>query len=318
MKHSIRITAIILLFFFLAQIFGIALLAYEATPAYSATDDALSQPTIEYPSTAIGDRPEFSVDYGPVLYILIGVGVGTLILLGIMRLKKARVIWKWWYFLAVVLTVTAALGVLMHATLALLLAVALAYLKITRYNFYIHNTTEIFMYAGLALLFAPLFSVFWAAVLLLLISIYDMYAVWKSKHMVRLASFTKKTELFAGILVNYTQKGNKTEVVQSIPQVDTILSKKPQKAQPHRAALLGGGDVLFPLLFAGAVFNEFLLLFYTKIVAFFSALVIASCAAIALYLLFSLAKKDKFYPAMPFISIGCFAGYLILRLILLL
>jgi hypothetical protein len=43
--------------------------------------------------------------------------------------------------------------------------------------------------------------------------------------------------------------------------------------------------------------------------SFTSAIIISLSAAFALYLLLTYGKKDKFYPAMPFISAGCFIGY---------
>ena len=53
-------------------------------------------------------------------------------------------------------------------------------------------------------------------------------------------------------------------------------------------------------MFAGVVMGK---------VGFVNALVIPACAAIALFLLLYFGKKDRFYPAMPFITAGCLAGY---------
>jgi len=36
---------------------------------------------------------------------------------------------------------------------------------------------------------------------------------------------------------------------------------------------------------------------------------------LALFSLFMYAKKNKFYPAMPFLTAGCFIGFLIAKLI---
>lgn len=298
MKHSIKITALLLLFFIITQILGIVLLALE-----------VDVNTISYPTTSIGDRPEFTTTYGPLAYLLVGVAFGTVALLGIMRLSRAKTIWKYWYLLAVILSITTALGVLMPSILALTIALLLGYMKITRHNFYLHNFTEVLMYSGLGVLFAPLFSVTWAAVLLVIISLYDMYAVWHSKHMAKLATFTRDSQLFAGIMVNYDTRTK---------QVVTATERKALSTKPKHvtSALLGGGDVLFALLFSGAVFSEFLV-FRSITLAMFAAFTTAIGAAIALYLLFYLAKKDVFYPAMPFVSLGCFIAYLLLRIVVL-
>ena len=73
-----------------------------------------------------------------------------------------------------------------------------------------------------------------------------------------------------------------------------------------KMAILGGGDLGFPLIFAGVVF---------KSVGLYQAMIIPVFAAIALLLLLLLGRKDRFYPAMPFISAGCFVGYVAVLLI---
>ena len=74
-----------------------------------------------------------------------------------------------------------------------------------------------------------------------------------------------------------------------------------------RSAVLGGGDVAFPLLFSGVVMKT------TGSYVF--PLIITLTTAIALGLLLTYSEKGKFYPAMPFISAGCFVGYLVCMLI---
>ena len=102
-----------------------------------------------------------------------------------------------------------------------------------------------------------------------------MYAVWKSKHMIKLAKFQTKLKTFAGLFIPYAK---------------------------NKVALLGGGDIAFPLLFAGAVLLQ---------KGLYSSILVIIYSALALTLLFLFGKKKKFYPAMPFISLGCFIGYLI-------
>jgi hypothetical protein len=49
--------------------------------------------------------------------------------------------------------------------------------------------------------------------------------------------------------------------------------------------------------------------------AFVKTLIIPLFAGLALLYLLVKAEKDKFYPAMPFLSIGCLAGYGVLWLV---
>ncbi|MBT3450841.1 hypothetical protein HN448_02655, partial [archaeon] len=64
-------------------------------------------------------------------------------------------------------------------------------------------------------------------------------------------------------------------------------------------AILGGGDIAFPLMFTGVVMIDF---------GMKLSLLVSLATTLSLYILFRLAKKDKYYPAMPFVSAGCFVG----------
>jgi len=66
-------------------------------------------------------------------------------------------------------------------------------------------------------------------------------------------------------------------------------------------AILGGGDVVFPIITAGVV-----LLTY----GFFYSMFVIFGAALGLLYLFINSQKKKFYPAMPFITAGIFLGLL--------
>ena len=75
------------------------------------------------------------------------------------------------------------------------------------------------------------------------------------------------------------------------------LNKKNTKNIKVNMAILGGGDVVFPIITAGVVFLAW---------GLFAAIMVSIGATIALSLLLYYSEKGKFYPAMPFISIGCF------------
>ncbi|HEY9701428.1 MAG TPA: hypothetical protein V6C58_03225, partial [Allocoleopsis sp.] len=90
-------------------------------------------------------------------------------------------------------------------------------------------------------------------------------------------------------------------------------------------AILGGGDIVFPLIFIGALMNSMILssvqinpavsIELIKQEAFLKSLIVVTSSTISLTLLFFFAKKDRFYPAMPFLTIGCLVGWLITLLI---
>ena len=69
--------------------------------------------------------------------------------------------------------------------------------------------------------------------------------------------------------------------------------------------MLGGGDIGFPLIFAGVILKEFGLK-YSLIIPFF--------AMLGLAFLLWWGDEKKFYPAMPFITVGCFLGLAVVEL----
>jgi len=165
---------------------------------------------------------------------------------------------------------------------SLLLALISGWYKVFKPNLYVHNLTELFVYGGLAVIFVPILNVLYGFVLLIGLSFYDMYAVWHSKHMIKMAKFQTKSGIFAGLLIPYarpSRKGKKVKV---------------------RTAVLGGGDIGFPLIFAGTVMVA---------KGFFPAVIVALGASASLAILLYFSQKDKFYPAMPFLTIGCAVGY---------
>ena len=177
-------------------------------------------------------------------------------------------------------------------------------MKIFKPKVWLHNLSEIFIYGGLAAIFVPVMNVFSAFMLLLLISIYDMYAVWHSKHMIKLAEFTNETNVFAGLSIPYERSSGKLKGKFTGKLVKSKI----------RNAILGGGDIGFPLLFAGTVLKT-LVMTDVLYIAFLKTLIIPIFTAIALLMLFIKGNKNKFYPAMPFLSIGCLVGYGIILLL---
>ena len=106
--------------------------------------------------------------------------------------------------------------------------------------------------------------------------------------MVKMAQFQSNAKMFAGLHFDYGKP---------------ISTKKVKRSKNSKmSAVLGGGDMGFPLLFSGVLLKTFSIP-QVAIVVFFTAA--------GLFALLTLSEKGKFYPAMPFITGGAFVGYLI-------
>ncbi|MEK6822310.1 MAG: presenilin family intramembrane aspartyl protease [Nanoarchaeota archaeon] len=275
-----------LILFLAAQYVGIAVVQnYVDVEATAATGNYTVRPLPAVAGVQL-ERPQLEENTSFV-YIMAAVLIGTGLILVLVRFKQVK-LWKLWFFLAVTICLTVAFGAFLNAIAAAVLAIVLALWKVLRPNIIVHNVTELFVYGGLAAFLAPVMNVWAALALLVLVSFYDMYAVWKSKHMVALATFQRDAGMFAGLLLPYSF-GNG-----AMPRSGSGPGMKVQ------TAVLGGGDMGFPLLFAATLLKQ---------QGLTAALTIPPFAALGLVVLLIMAKKDRFYPAMPAITIGCLVGW---------
>ena len=306
MKHTVKITLMIVLLFFAAQVVGLGV-----TNKYIDHQITSETGNVTFAALPYGiERPplEQSSSY---IWIISAILIGTVLVLLLIHFRK-NFLWKIWFLLAVIACLTIAFSAFVNQMAALAIAAAFGYWKIFRPNVIVHNLTEVFVYGGLAAIFVPIMNVFSVFMLLAAISVYDMIAVWKSKHMIKLAKFQAKSNIFAGLMIPYKSIGKKTKMI--IPKIKGKLKAGEVKEIKAKSAVLGGGDIGFPLLFSGVIMKG-LMLEQTVMVGFLKTLIITVCVSIALFFLLMLAKKDRFYPAMPFLSVGCAAGYIILLLI---
>jgi len=291
MKHTFKVTLFLVTLFLCAQILGLIIInKYVDVAKTSETGELSWQPLPSIGGVSIA-RPEVAPEKS-FLYILGAIMIGTMLILLIIKLGRIT-IWKLWFFIAVLVCLHIAFSAFIPSMYSFVLALLFAFMKIFKPNIFVHNFTELFIYGGLAVIFVPIMNTFAAVALMLVLSVYDMYAVWKSKHMVTMAKFQTKSGIFAGMLIPYKITA-------------MSASEKKVKMEPVRTAILGGGDIGFPLIFSGVVLKNF---------GFYPSLIMPFVISLALLILLLLGKKKHFYPAIPFLTIGCIVGYLIVKLI---
>lgn len=291
MKGTIKVVFIMLFLFIVSQVLGIIALDKNIDILQSKEKGGIVFKKIYIAGVEI-EKPEINQTYSFV-YIISAVIIGTLLIFGIVRLKLLF-LWKLWFFIAASFCIIITLTSFIPGTIALLLGIILTLYKVIKPNVLIHNLTEPLIYTGITIIFVPLINLTSIFILLALISIYDAYAVWKSKHMIKLAKLQTKIKLFSGLLIPY-----------KLPTKIRGIQKKMLKKTTIKTAILGGGDVAFPLLFTGVVFKTYSWL----------SLLIIPFTTLALFLLFYKGHKNKFYPAMPFITVGCILGFIALQLL---
>jgi len=321
MKHDFRVTLILLAMFFIAQLIGLVVI--NAYSPQVREVEKITKEGITFENVTItqelpyGMQPPSEINPGVTLVsIIISIIFATLVFLLLAKIR-ADILIKLWFLSVVFITLSVSLNGLLsylpfdvsYSEIALLIALPLVFYKVVKKNMVVHNLTELLIYPGLAAVFVPVLDIFWAIILLLAISLWDVYAVWHSKIMVGMAKYQMRTlKVFTGFFMPYVNKEN----LQKIKQLKIIKSNpSPQQVKKLRnvkvsLAILGGGDVAFPIIFAGVVLRALTLT---------HALIISACATLSLFLLFIWAEKKKFYPAMPFLTAGCLIGYALSLLI---
>lgn len=330
MKHTLTITIILASLFLISQVTGLL-----TVNKYIELDFIDDEPVIRHPETVLGPAPEIENKSMTFLPIVLTILIGTAFIFVLMYFKLGN-IWKYWFLFAVIVTMSISFGIYLPIEgggfIAFILALILGLVKVFRPNVIVHNFTEIFIYTGITIAILPFLNLFSAFMLLIAISIYDAIAVWKSKHMIKLAEFQTTTKVFAGLLIPYTKgkiypkqgkvrtarlrtKAGKAKSVPSAEK-DVLPIERKINGGVETNAILGGGDIAFPMLFSSAVMQHLIEIEnYTKAAALNSSLIIALTSTLALAGLLLLSKENRFYPAMPFISFGCLVGYGIILLI---
>ncbi len=261
---------------------------------------------------------------------------------------KFKFLIKVWFFIVVIIALGLAFNTLLKSIpilqidliegyinysflIALIISIPLAVLKIYRRNILIHNLTELLIYPGIAAVFVPILNIWTSILLLLIISVYDIYAVWHSGFMQKMAKYhINKLNIFPGFFLPNADEKTKLKIKLLRQKYKNNIPEKVVRKSKLRVnlAILGGGDVVFPIIFAGVILrgayntiynlpNQLPKMFLNLTTPLFgipglaSALMIVLFASISLFLLFIFARKGKFYPAMPFLTAGCLLGFLV-------
>jgi presenilin-like A22 family membrane protease len=300
MKHNAKITIILISMFIITQLIGLWVVNFYNSP----------NTTLPYGM----EPPEDINPQTSIISILFAFALAVTLFFVLTRIKAEKFI-RLWFFVVTVIAIGLTLNVVFFkfnlwfaSFLALIIALPLAYFKIFKRRLLVHNLTELMIYPGIAAVFVPILRMLGIIILLLVISLYDIWAVWKSEFMQKMAKYQINTlKFFTGFFVPYAGKKQRQKIKLLKQKYKGKSDKVKEKAFKKlkikiNLAILGGGDIIFPIITAG--------IFY-KMMGIFPALIITASATLGLLFLFVLARKGKYYPAMPFITIAMYLGMMI-------
>ncbi len=232
--------------------------------------------------------------------------VGTVLVLALIALKHKKtqkwkpIIYKGFFL------VTCFWGgmALLQAYLPVLFAVGIMGLLIFLWmhfqSVWAHNTLVIVALAGTAGFLGLQLSVSGVLLLLLILSLYDFIAVYKTKHMVQMAKEMIEKRVIIGFIIPRDLSGFKEPLSKVKPGGNFMI--------------LGGGDVVFPNILVAALVRE-------GIGKSLIVLVFALIGTFLSYYMFASQKparpggEKEPVPALPPIALSCVVGYIITLLI---
>jgi presenilin-like A22 family membrane protease len=180
------------------------------------------------------------------------------------------------------------------AAMSLFLTIFLTLLLLKRPSVLIHNICMILGISGigaiLGLRIAPETMVF----LLVIFSIYDFIAVYKTKHMITMAKEMVEHKAILAFIVP--------------PKISDFKGNIAEVKPGGKFLILGGGDIAFPLMLCSSLVARDI----------FSSLIVGIFSIIGLlfsFFIFILQKERKAIPALPPIALFSVLGYLITLII---
>ncbi len=233
-----------------------------------------------------------SVNYISVNSFIIQFAVITLFIFLISKAIQKReykgALFKAFFILAIFSGGTLILSLWLSDWVSLILMFVLLFLWNKNKSVLIHNLVVVLGIAGTVSISALSLQPLTVVVLLVIFSVYDFIAVYKTKHMVKMAKSMIKSGAVLGII---------------IPHRFSYLKRKTDNVSKGWAFVLGGGDIAFPLLLACSlvpfsVFDAFIVAGFALLGLFFS------------FLIFIFQRKKRAIPALPPIALMSIIGYL--------
>ena len=332
MKHNWKITILLLSMFLLTQFIGLYVINsdpfhVEVTQADGTMKNITNPILSAMQPPEVQQQSDFTFNLGLIIFSFI---IAIVILFLLIKFKINAVL-RVWFFSVMVIAMFVTFSSLFRNYIdsiyfiipALFVALGLSFIKVFKRNFIIHNLTELLIYPGIALLFVSMLNFWSVIVLLLLISAYDMWAVWHSGIMQKMAKYQMNNlKVFSGFFIPYIPRNMRLKLKKL--KKDKKFKNKKIKVN---IAILGGGDVVFPIITAGVMLNlakqnkfpSFLSSLATplfNVPGLIAALFVTAGATLGLGLLFAFSEKKKFYPAMPFITAGMLVGIILSYLLL--
>jgi len=221
---------------------------------------------------------------------LLAFGIGTAVILGLIRIMHGGMLLRIFFLLALFSGIFITMNIFLSNVWSLIFSLLL----VAAYGFYpyvwFHNLVLILTLPGIAAVLGASITPYAAVILLIFMSVYDYIAVYKTKHMVKMAkAMIAGRAIFAMIYPEHWH-GFKVHL---------------NKAHHGEGfMMLGTGDFVFPIIMATSAFS-------ISAVAAWTVLIISLLGLLLMHLIFSLQKVRRPMPALPPLAAFAILGFVL-------
>ncbi len=256
--------------------FNTALLFFIAQTTALVVADQLQ--AIQFPVVS-------AADFSPLFYFLASFFAATLFLLILFQVYRGSFLYRLLFILAAFFGLMKVFEIVFPVSLAMLASLVFISGLFIVPTVWAHDIIVIIAAAGIGPIFGLQFTVTKAALLLLILCVYDVAAVYWTKHMVTLAHEMVKHKASFALIIPEHYRQFKALLSQVVPGSGFLI--------------LGGGDVILPMFFTVPLFLAHPQSAYWAVTG-----ELVGLYANHLWLM----THRKALPALPFIVLGAFVG----------
>ncbi len=221
---------------------------------------------------------------------LLAFSIGTAIVLGLIRIMHGGLFLRIFFLMALFSGTLVTLGIFLSSIWSLIFSSLFVIIYIFYPYVWFHNFVLILTLPGIAATLGASLTPYVVAILLIFMSFYDYIAVYKTKHMVKMAkAMIAGRAIFAMIYPEHWH-GFKMHINEAHPGEGFMM--------------LGTGDFVFPIIMATSAY-------VISAAAAWTVLAASLFGLLLMHLIFSLQKVRRPMPALPPLAAFSILGFLL-------
>ncbi len=262
--------------------------AFTSEPVKSVYVPPQPQPQVISPEI----KPEYKLTQIDIFQFLVSFFIATSLMLFFVKKFNGKYLFEFFFSAVIIFGAQGPFGIFFSWFYALILSILLVVFRFVYPRIWTQNFVIIIGIAGVSASLGTGIEPLFAIIILIVLSFYDIIAVYKTKHMVKLfKGMAEKGAVLALIIPeNFLLWKNKFSMIKNENRNEFIF--------------LGTGDIALPLFFATSVFSSGLI-FSVSIV--FGAII----GFITDHLFFVTQKEKRAIPALPAIALFSILSYTI-------